>query len=120
MEEFSGGNPGSAYALSKLGVLLMVEDRAWEWGLKGARIISLCPRTIRTPMGIQEAEQQAQMKLMLEHTSLQRGGEPEEIAKVVKFLASDDASYITGTDILVDGGTTANMKKVMAKEKKER
>ncbi|WP_158661026.1 SDR family oxidoreductase [Bacillus kwashiorkori] len=55
------------------------------------------------------------MKVMLENTRLDREGEPMEIATVVEFLISDGASYITSTDILVDGGTVANMRKLQAK-----
>ena len=115
LETIAQGDSGTAYSLSKLGVQLIVEDQAWEWGQKGARIVSLSPGTINTPMGRKEASEQAQMKVMLDNTPLQREGEPSEIASVVEFLLSDAASYITGTDILVDGGTTANMKKVQAK-----
>ncbi|MUK90349.1 SDR family oxidoreductase [Ornithinibacillus sp. L9] len=118
MEKFSQGNPGSAYSLSKLGVILIAEDQAWDWGQKGARIVSLSPGTINTPMGRQEASQQKEMKVLLDNTPLQREGEPSEIATVVDFLVSDAASYITGTDILVDGGTTANMTKLRATQSK--
>ncbi|WP_462411590.1 SDR family oxidoreductase [Neobacillus sp. Marseille-QA0830] len=114
MEQFSQGNPGAAYSFSKLGVNLLVEDQAWAWGQKGARIVSVSPGSINTPMGRQEAAHQAQMKIMLDNTPLQREGEPMEIATVVDFLISDSASYITGTDIRVDGGTTANMQKLQA------
>lgn len=114
MEQFVQGNPGAAYSLSKLGVILIVEDQAWAWGQKGARIVSLSPGTFNTPMGRQEASQQKEMKVLLDNTPLQREGEPKEIATVVDFLISDQASYITGTDILVDGGTTANMRKIQA------
>lgn len=107
VEEFSDGDPGAAYALSKFGVQLLVEDKAVEWGEKGARIVSLSPGIIDTPMGRQEAEEQDEMAVMIEHSALQRQGEPREIATVVEFLVSDAASYLTGTDILVDGGTTA-------------
>src|SRR5699024_9200461 len=58
METITQGNPGAAYSLSKLGVQLIVEDQAWEWGEKGARIVSLSPGTINTPMGRQEASEQ--------------------------------------------------------------
>lgn len=109
MEQFTQGNPGAAYSLSKLGVILIVEDQAWAWGEKGARLNSLSPGTINTPMGRQEASQQAQMKVMLDHTPLRREGEPSEIASALDFLLSDAASYISGIDLRVDGGTIANM-----------
>lgn len=109
MEQFTQGNPGAAYSLSKLGVILLVEDQAWAWGAKGARLNSLSPGTINTPMGRQEASQQAQMKVMLDHTPLRREGEPYEIASALEFLLSDAASYISGIDLRVDGGTIANM-----------
>ncbi|WP_419958874.1 SDR family oxidoreductase [Psychrobacillus sp. BM2] len=112
MEHFSQGDSGAAYSLSKLGVLLIVEDQAWAWGEKGARITSISPGTINTPMGRQEASQQEQMKMMLEITPLQREGEASEIAKAAEFLLSDAASYITGTDLRVDGGTIANLNRV--------
>ncbi|QKY68708.1 SDR family oxidoreductase [Lentibacillus sp. CBA3610] len=67
-------------------------------------------------MGQQEKSQQEQMKVMLDNTLLQREGGPIEIANTIEFLISDKASCITGTDILVDGGTTANMRKVQAFE----
>lgn len=118
MEQMSQGNPGAAYSLSKLGVILIVEDQAWAWGQKGARIVSISPGSINTPMGRQEAAQQEQMKVMLEHTPLQREGEPMEIATVVDFLTSDGASYITGTDIRVDGGTIPNIQKLKAAQTK--
>lgn len=110
MAPFAEGNPGAAYSFSKLGVLLIVEDQAWKWGQKGARIVSVSPGTINTPMGRQEASQSEQMKVLLEKTPLQREGESTEIASAVAFLVSDAASYITGTDLRVDGGTVANLK----------
>lgn len=112
MEQFVQGNPGAAYSLSKIGVQLIVEDQAWTWGEKGARINSLSPGTINTPMGRQEAEKQAEMKKMLEITPLKREGEASEIATAVEFLLSDAASYITGIDLRVDGGTVANLTKI--------
>ncbi|ASV68431.1 SDR family oxidoreductase [Cytobacillus sp. FSL W7-1323] len=110
MEPFYQTNSGAAYSFSKLGVLLIVEDQAWKWGQKGARIVSVSPGTINTPMGRQEASQSEQMKMLLEKTPLQREGESTEIASAVAFLVSDAASYITGTDLRVDGGTVANLK----------
>ncbi|OCS84614.1 SDR family oxidoreductase [Caryophanon tenue] len=112
MEQFAQGNPGTAYSMSKLGVQLIAEDQAWTWGQKGARINSLSPGSINTPMGRQEAAQQKQMQAMLQITPLQREGESSEIATAVAFLLSDAASYITGIDLRVDGGTIANISKM--------
>lgn len=119
MEQFAQGNSGAAYSLSKLGVLLIVEDQAWTWGQKGARIVSVSPGTIDTPMGRQESSKQEQMQVMLKNTPLLREGNPSEIATAVDFLLSDAASYITGTDLLIDGGTVANMKKLQALQSQE-
>jgi len=112
MEAFSQGNPGASYGLSKLGVILYVEDQAWAWGQKGARIVSVSPGTIDTPMGRQEASQQKEMQVMLDNTPLRREGQASEIATAVAFLCSSDSSYITGADLRVDGGTTANMQRL--------
>lgn len=118
MEQFTQGNSGAAYSLSKLGVLLIVEDQAWAWGEKGARITSISPGTINTPMGRQEASQQKEMKIMLDNTPLRREGEAAEIATAVEFLLSDAASYITGTDLRVDGGTIANLNRLKSIQQK--
>lgn len=112
MEVFTQGSSGTAYSLSKLGVLLIVEDQAWAWGQKGARIVSVSPGTIDTAMGRQEATQSKEMKSLLANTPLGREGESKEIASVVNFLCSEESSYITGTDIRVDGGTIANVQKL--------
>jgi NAD(P)-dependent dehydrogenase (short-subunit alcohol dehydrogenase family) len=109
---FTHNTSQAAYGFSKLGVLLMVEDQAWEWGQKGARIVSVSPGTINTPMARQEASQSEQMKTLLDNTPLGREGEASEIASTVAFLCSDASSYITGTDIRVDGGTIANMQRL--------
>ncbi|MFC5470477.1 SDR family oxidoreductase [Cohnella suwonensis] len=109
---FTNNASEAAYVFSKLGVILMVEDQAWEWGRKGARIVSVSPGTINTPMARQEASQSEQMKTLLDNTPLGREGEADEIASAVAFLCGDDASYITGTDIRVDGGTIANVQRL--------
>src|SRR5699024_4985539 len=107
----------AAYAFSKLGVNLIVEDQAWVWGEKGARLVSLSPGIIDTLMGRQEESQQAVMKSLIEHTPLRRKGQPEEIASAVEFLLSDAASFISGTDLLVDGGSVGNTPRFQASMK---
>jgi NAD(P)-dependent dehydrogenase (short-subunit alcohol dehydrogenase family) len=104
---------GYGYAWAKRGVVRLVQRAATDWGARGARICSLSPGIIETPMGRQELEQQPMMTMMLEHTPLGRTGTPGEIAAVVAFLVSDAASYMTGTDILVDGGVVPNFRRAM-------
>jgi NAD(P)-dependent dehydrogenase (short-subunit alcohol dehydrogenase family) len=104
---------GMGYAWSKRGVIQLVERTASEWGARGARICSLSPGIVETPMGLQELDRQPMMTLMLEHTPLARVGRPDEIAAVVGFLVSDGAGYMTGCDVLVDGGVVPNVRRLM-------
>ena len=97
-------DPGFAYALAKLGVQRTVGRAAVRWGATGARICSVSPGLTDTPMGRQELGQQPIMRSMLERTPLGRLGTPDEIAAVAAFLVSDAASFVTGIDVLVDGG----------------
>lgn len=93
------------YALSKRGVLLLVRRHAPAWAARGARLLSLSPGIIDTGMGRQEAEQQPMMADMVASSPLARMGRPEEVAAVAAFLVSAAASFMTGTDVLVDGGS---------------
>ncbi|HWC33923.1 MAG TPA: SDR family oxidoreductase [Mycobacteriales bacterium] len=98
---------GTAYMHAKRGVQRFVRQEAMRLGPADARINSVSPGIIDTPMGRQEADAMDAMKTLTEMSALRREGQPEELAAVVAFLLSDDASFITGTDVLVDGGVCA-------------
>ena len=98
---------GAAYAHAKRAVRALVTRSAPAWGSRGARIVSLSPGMITTPMGRLEFDQQPAMKAMLERTPLSRLGDPREIASVVAFLCSSAAAFVTGCDLIVDGGICA-------------
>ena len=102
--EAVGGDSGFAYALSKVGVIRASARAAVRWGPMGGRAVSLAPGLIETPMGRRELEQQPLMHEMLANTPLGRLGQPDEVAAVAAFLVSDQASFLTGVDVLVDGG----------------
>jgi NAD(P)-dependent dehydrogenase (short-subunit alcohol dehydrogenase family) len=98
---------GIAYGWSKKGVQLEAAAAAVRWGPKGGRVVSMSPGLIDTPMGRQELEQQPIMQQLLADTPLGRLGRSEELAAVVAFLLSDQASFVSGVDLLVDGGQGA-------------
>jgi NAD(P)-dependent dehydrogenase (short-subunit alcohol dehydrogenase family) len=99
----------TAYPLSKRAVQLYAIAMSPAFGQFGARIVSLSPGIIDTDMGRREQQAGTEMDKMISVTPLGRAGRAEEIASVVSFLISPAASYISGTDILVDGGTIAGI-----------
>jgi len=103
--------PASAYPISKRAVIRLVGQVAGAFGRRGARIASIAPGLIDTPMSRAEMEQSEQMKQMLAMTPLQRLGVGDEIASVAAFLCSPEASYVSGCDIKVDGGLLGAMKR---------
>jgi NAD(P)-dependent dehydrogenase (short-subunit alcohol dehydrogenase family) len=108
---FDPDNPQLAYALSKRGLLRLVRRHAPAWGARGARLLSLSPGIVDTGMGRLEAENQPMMAQMVESSALGRMGRPEEVARVAAFLVSDAASFMTGSDVLVDGGEMAALQR---------
>lgn len=99
--------PQIAYTASKGGVLAMTRELAIIHAREGIRVNSLCPGPLRTEllMNFLDTEEKKQRRLV--HIPMGRFGESKEIAYSALFLASDESSYITGTEFIVDGGITA-------------
>src|SRR5262245_21190137 len=102
----------SAYGIAKRGNQARVEAASVVWGRRGGRVVSLSPGIIATPMG--QAELAGPfgdvMRAMIERSGTGRVGTADDVAAVVEFLVSPGASFITGTDVLVDGGVVAAMR----------
>jgi NAD(P)-dependent dehydrogenase (short-subunit alcohol dehydrogenase family) len=98
----------TAYCASKGGVVTMTKALAVEFGRKGVRINCVCPGGVETPM-IQQFQlpEGAKPEVLAKIMPLGRMGQPGEIAATIAFLASDEASYINGSTIVVDGGMIA-------------
>lgn len=106
-----------AYNFSKRGVHLLAKKYANQFGKKGGRILSLSPGIIMTPMAEKAlAAHPERMKYMEAMTPVGRNGKPEDIANAVGLLACKEASFITGTDILVDGGLGVNLPEMMKQQ----
>jgi 3-oxoacyl-[acyl-carrier protein] reductase len=97
------GNPGQAnYAASKAGVIGLTKALARELGSRGVRVNAIAPGYIATELT--DVLNEEQRGLILQNTALGRLGEPEDVAGAVRFLCSDEAAFITGEVLLVDGG----------------
>lgn len=102
------GFMGSAhYSATKGGVIGMTETMALEWGPLGITVNAIGPGAIDTPMTAGTKSSPESLKTITDRVPLQRMGTPEEIAAAVVFLASDEASYVTGATLFVDGGYLA-------------
>jgi NAD(P)-dependent dehydrogenase (short-subunit alcohol dehydrogenase family) len=110
VEGLEGAEGGSTYNASKGGVILLTKNLCLDYGRRGIRANAICPGFIETPMfeSVMGAEAFAEYrdKIRDQH-KLGRFGKPEEIAGCAIFLASDDASFVSGQAIAVDGGFTA-------------
>jgi NAD(P)-dependent dehydrogenase (short-subunit alcohol dehydrogenase family) len=96
-----------AYTASKGGVLAMTREIAVEYGRQGIRANSLCPGPIATPMLEELMSDPERKQRRLVHIPMGRLGQAEELARAALFLASDESSFMTGAQLVVDGGITA-------------
>ncbi|KPM53469.1 short-chain dehydrogenase [Frankia sp. CcI49] len=109
------GSPGAAYSRSKRANIVRVQAAAGPWGDRGARVNSISPGVISTPMGQEElaGESGEQMRMMVSMSAAKRLGTPDDIAAAAAFLLGQDASFVSGTDLLVDGGTVAAIRPLL-------
>lgn len=96
----------AAYTASKGGVIQLTRSIAVDYGRKGIRANALCPGMTATPTALPTLNDPVQHRALTDKTVLGRVAAPGEIATAALFLASDDASYVTGTCLFVDGGWT--------------
>ena len=99
------GNP--SYQVSKAGLKQLTKALACDWGQKNIRINNVCPGYIKTPMTLRSFKNSKLKKNRDARMILKRWGEPKDLVGPCIFLASDSSSYITGSDIFVDGGWLA-------------
>lgn len=99
--------PQLAYTASKGGVLSMSRELAVIHARENIRVNALCPGPLRTELLMKFLDTDAKKQRRLVHVPMGRFGEAHEMAKAALFLASDDSSYLTGTEFQVDGGITA-------------
>jgi 3alpha(or 20beta)-hydroxysteroid dehydrogenase len=100
-----GTTESAAYHATKGAVRLLTKQAALELGPYGIRVNSVHPGFVKTAMT--ETLPAERVQLLLDHSALHRAAAPAEVATAVLFLASDDASFVTGAELVVDGGYTA-------------
>ncbi len=108
--------PGwASYCSAKAGLVMLCKSIANDYGPRGVRANAVCPGWVRTPMGDADMDELAALRgidregayaLAHEHVPLRRPADPEEVAAVVSFLLSDEASYVSGVELPVDGAAT--------------
>ena len=99
---------GAPYAMAKAGLLQQTRSLASEWADKNIRVNAVSPWYTETPLVKPVMDQKERYDKIIERTPLKRFAQPEEMANTIAFLAMDQSSYITGQNLVVDGGLSAN------------
>jgi NAD(P)-dependent dehydrogenase (short-subunit alcohol dehydrogenase family) len=108
-----GGAQGAAYCAAKGGLVLLTKAMALDHGPQGIRVNAVCPGDTETPMEHEDARRKGvtweeYVAWASEGRAIPRLGRPEEVARAVLFLASDESSFVTGVALPVDGGGVAD------------
>ena len=101
----SGGSGYSVYSAAKAGIILLTQCMALDFASQNIRVNAVCPGPTATPMIISSAaDRQSVLDRWAKELPIGRAGKPEDTAKAVAYLASDDASFVTGAAFVIDGG----------------
>jgi NAD(P)-dependent dehydrogenase (short-subunit alcohol dehydrogenase family) len=100
--------PTAVYSAAKAGVISFTKAAAIEYGTRGIRANAICPGFIETEMSGGKGAAK-RFPALVQGSALRRGGQPEEVAELASFLASDRAAFITGAVIPIDGGSTCSL-----------
>lgn len=103
-----GSGAAAAYQATKGAVRLLTKTAAVEYATRGVRVNSVHPGVITTPMIQELLDEQGDQQPDIVRTPMRRAGSPAEIAPMMLFLASDESSFVTGAELIVDGGLTAH------------
>jgi tropinone reductase I len=95
---------GPPYGMTKAAIIQLTRHLAAEWAPFHIRVNSISPWYIETPLTASVMSNPERMKMIIDRTPMKRVGQPEEVASLAAYLAMDKASYITGQDVMVDGG----------------
>lgn len=109
VSSFVAGGGGAAYTASKHGLLGLTRQLAFDYGRRGVRVNAICPGAVATEMTASlrvPSEANAHVDAQIAGTPAGRWAEPEEIAELALYLASEQASFLHGTPVLIDGGWT--------------
>ena len=105
----SGFRQSAAYCSSKGGIILLTKSLAADWGKYGIRVNAICPGLIRTAMSKTMLENKKMKEKIISKLAIPRIGIPEDIANGVVYLSSDEAGYVTGQYLIIDGGWSCSL-----------